>query len=65
MTWKIQTNGYWLAQGSDGNFLVWNDKENWHGRYMSHGGEELELLPAAQSLGDMKLACRTNAHWED
>ena len=65
MTWKIQTNGYWLAQGSDGNFLVWNDNENWHGRYMSHDGEELELLSAAQSLGDMKLACRTNAHRED
>ena len=32
---------------------------------MSHDGEELELLPAAQSLGDMKLACRTNAHWEN
>ena len=32
---------------------------------MSHDGEELELLPAAQSLCDMKLACRTNAHRED
>lgn len=65
MKWKQQSNGYWLAQGRDGNFLIWVDGEGWHARYLSSDGNYLIIMPKEDSFVLIKSACESNSHWED
>ena len=65
MKWVKQANGFWLAQGKDGNFLVWHERGMWRGRYLSKDGAKFFRFPARQRISEMKAMCEDNAYWED
>lgn len=57
MKWKRQINGYWLAQGKNGNFLIWFD-DGWHARYLSSDGLYLIMVPRTQNFILIKKPAR-------
>ena len=64
MKWEQQINGYWLAQGRRGNFLIWLDGGRWHARYLSTDGQHLVLVPGENNFRLMRSACEASAYWE-
>ena len=63
MKWKRQINGYWLAQGKNGNFLIWFD-DDWHAGYLSSDGLYLIMVPRTQNFILIKNACEASGYWE-
>lgn len=64
MKWIKQANGYWLAQGNNGNFLLWKERGMWRGRYLSNDGMKFFRMPARQKISEIKAMCEDNAYWE-
>lgn len=65
MKWIKQLNGFWLAQGKKGNFLVWQTNRKWHGRYPSNDGLNLVFMPIKNVLSEMFNVCEKHTYWEN
>lgn len=65
MKWIKQEKSYWIAQGKNGNFLIWHERGAWRGRYLSTDGKKFFRLPAKSKISDMKRMCEDNAYWEE
>ena len=63
MKWKRQINGYRLARGKNGNFLIWFD-DGWDGGYLSSDGLYLIMGPRTQNFILIKNACEASGYWE-
>lgn len=64
MKWIHNDNGDWVADGEDGDFLVWKEGALWKGRYRSKDHKIHFFLPRQRKLTDMKRLCEDNNYWE-
>ena len=65
MKWVKQDNGTWIAQGKNGNFLIWKERGMWRGRYLSTDGEKFFKMRPCEKISEMKAMCEENYYWED
>ena len=64
MKWIKNPAGDWVAQGSDGNFLVWKERGFWRGRYLSKDGMKYFKMVPKIKISEMKVMCEENSYWE-
>lgn len=65
MKWEKNSTGDWVAQGNNGNFLVWKERGMWRGRYLSKDGTKYFRMPSRTKVSEMKALCEDNYYWED